>query len=110
MREKPRSLIRSTASRTEAVAGSMVTSTRGTMISRTVVSPRSKILSIISASWLVTSASPGSIASNAFSSSRETKWRVPGGVAPSRRSSPPTTPLENATKGASRTEDQVNAR
>ncbi len=52
--------------------GSMTTSTRGTMTSRTVVSPRSKILSIISASWVVTSASPGSICSRAFSSSRET--------------------------------------
>ena len=99
-----------TASRIEAVAGSMTTSTSGTMISRTVVSPRSKILSIISASWLVTSASPGSMARSAFNSSRETKCRVPGFAAPSRRSSPPTMPLDSATKGASTAEDQVSSR
>ena len=59
-----------------AVSGSAATSTSGTMTSRTAVSPRSKILSIISASETVTSASSGSIWSRSLSSSRETNCRV----------------------------------
>ena len=70
--EKPRCWITATASMGLAVSGSITTSTSGTITSRTVVSPRSKMLSIISASCVVTFASPGSICSRFFSSSRET--------------------------------------
>ena len=49
-RENPRSSMTVTASSGVVVLGTATTSTRGTMISRTVVSPRPKILSIISAS------------------------------------------------------------
>src|SRR5216117_2732247 len=75
------------ASGGEALSGSIVTSTSGTITSRTTVSPRSKMLSISSASCVVTSASPGSSWSSAFSSSRETKARVrlPGAEQPERR-------------------------
>src|SRR5438552_17479091 len=54
-RENPRSSMTATASSGVVVLGTATTSTRGTMIARTVVSPRPKILSIISASWVVTS-------------------------------------------------------
>jgi hypothetical protein len=80
------------------------------MTSRTLVSPRSKILSIISASWVVTSASPGSIWSSAFSSSRETNARVSPGRCPVSRISEPTTALAVMTRGASTTVAQVRGR
>ena len=92
------------------VSGSIATSTSGTMISRTVVSPRSKILSIISASCVVTSASPGSMASSALSSSRETKCRVSGTGPPTRRSIVATIALAMKTNGSNSFEANVNGR
>ena len=100
MREKPRSWMRRTASAGEAVSGSAATSTSGTITSRTAVSPRSKILSIISASVTVTSASSGSICSSSFSSSRETNWRVPVGSRPTRANARPTRALAPQVSGA----------
>jgi hypothetical protein len=92
-----------------AVSGSMTASTSGTMISRTVVSPRSKILSIISASCVLTEASPGSSASSALSSSRETN-RVSTRGPPTSRSTAPTIALAMATNGTSRRAAQVSGR
>ena len=110
MREKPRSWMSLIASGGEAVSGSIVTSTSGTITSRTTVSPRSKMLSISSASCVVTSASPGSSWSSAFSSSRETKARWSACWAPTRRSVTATTRFAKATKGMSATEVHVRGR
>ena len=93
-----------------AVSGSIATSTSGTMTSRTVVSPRSKMLSIISASCVVTFASPGSICSRFFSSSRETNWRTSGWLPPASRSRSETTACENATNGARSAEAHTSGR
>ena len=109
-REKPWRWTAAMASAGAAVSGSMTRSTRGTMISRTLVSPRSKILSIISASWVVTSASPGSIWSSAFSSSRDTKARASTRPPPASRITAPTTALATTTKGARRKEVHCSGR
>ena len=88
----------------------MTTSTSGTITSRTVVSPRSKILSIISASSALTEASPGSSCSSAFSSSRETNCRVSGCGPPNTFSTRLTTALASATNGASSREIHLSGR
>ena len=93
MRENPRSPMRRTASSGVALSGSAATSTSGTITSRTAVSPRSKILSIISASETVTSASSGSIWSRSLSSSRDTNCRVLVRCRPRRRRAPLTIAL-----------------
>jgi hypothetical protein len=100
MREKPRSWISWMASSGVAVSGRVVTSTRGTMISRTAVSPSSKILSIISASEEVTSASSGSSCRRSCSSSRETNWRAVVLRSPTAWRKPPTSALDIQVRGA----------
>jgi len=91
--------MRRSASAGEALSGSVATSTSGTMTSRAAVSPRSKILSIISASVIVTSASSGSICSSSLSSSRETNWRCRWARA-TRASARPTRALAPQVSGA----------
>ena len=83
-----------------ASSGKAATSTSGTMISRTAVSPRSKILSIISASVEVTSASVGSSCRRSLSSSRETNCLVVALRSPTARRAAPTSALAPQVTGA----------